>query len=120
MVRLADYKGMDRQTGQWVSGLDHLRQSVADIITTRLRTRWFNPKYGCKIISKLGAPMNAQTVAEIIGDIALAIDELEPRLDATYIKILEFKAGKMGLSISGKTIEGTIVQLDFPALDFGH
>ena len=41
--------GMDRHTGASLSGVEHLRQSIADILTTPLGSRRMRPAYGCQL-----------------------------------------------------------------------
>lgn len=41
--------GMDRNTGKLLSGTDHIRQSIVDILTTPLGTRVMLPEYGSKL-----------------------------------------------------------------------
>lgn len=113
MVRLSDYKGMNVHTGEWISGLDHLRQSVSQIITTTLGTRFMQPDFGCSLFSKIDAPQNGATIAEIIGDIALALELDEPRLTATFIKIFDISPGQITISMSGIDVEGNQISLDF-------
>ncbi|NBO96416.1 MAG: phage baseplate protein, partial [Betaproteobacteria bacterium] len=38
--------GINAQTGQPLAGIDHLRQSIRDILTTRIGTRVMRRDYG--------------------------------------------------------------------------
>ena len=50
--------GLDRRTGQLISGLDHLRQSIEDILSTPLGSRRMRPEYGSKLRRFLALPVN--------------------------------------------------------------
>ena len=41
--------GINAYTGESLSGLDHLRQSIADILSTPLNTRVMRRDYGSRI-----------------------------------------------------------------------
>ena len=43
--------GMDRRTGLPLSGIEHLRQSIEDILTTPLGSRRMLPEYGSNPVS---------------------------------------------------------------------
>ena len=43
---MATLVGVDRRTGQAISGIDHLHQSIEDLITTRVGSRVIRPEYG--------------------------------------------------------------------------
>lgn len=115
---LEGYNGMNRSNGEWISGFEHLKQSVQDIITTTIGTRFMRKDYGSNIPRKMGAPMNEQMLAEFRGDIAMALDSQEPRLQTTKVEVISLKAGRLGIAISGVTIDGERVKLDFSDLDF--
>lgn len=42
--------GMNAHTGQPLAGLDHLRQIIADILSTPLNTRVMRRDYGSRIL----------------------------------------------------------------------
>ena len=50
--------GMDRHTGQPISGIEHLRQSVEDILSTPLLSRRERPEYGSKLRRMVDLPIN--------------------------------------------------------------
>jgi Phage baseplate assembly protein W len=50
--------GLDRRTGESISGLDHLRQSIEDILTTPLGSRRMRPEYGSKLRRYVDMPVN--------------------------------------------------------------
>jgi uncharacterized protein len=71
---------MDRYTGKAINDLDHLHQSVEDILTTRLGTRVMRRDYGSRLPDYIDYPMNRDTVALIYAAVVEALDIWEPRL----------------------------------------
>ena len=50
--------GMNRETGKSIDGVDHLRQSVTDILTTRIGQRVMLRKYGSNLPELVDLPTN--------------------------------------------------------------
>jgi phage baseplate assembly protein W len=71
--------GMDRHTGKPLGGMDHLRQSIGDILGTPLGTRLCRRDYGSALPELLDQPMNELTRIQIYAASALAIMRLAPR-----------------------------------------
>lgn len=75
--------GMDRETGRRISGPDHIRQSVADLLSTRLNTRVMRRDYGSEALDLIDRPGNGEAVLGRYVAIAEAIDKWEPRVTLT-------------------------------------
>lgn len=52
---------MDRYTGRRITGMEHLKQSIADILTTPLGSRLERRTYGSLLLGLIDAPDNAAT-----------------------------------------------------------
>jgi len=76
---------MDRTTGRRISGIDHVRQSVADILTTPLGSRLERRNYGSLLPSLIDQPDNANTRLRCYAAIASALMKWEPRLRVTRV-----------------------------------
>lgn len=76
---------MDRTTGRRISGIDHVRQSVADILTTPLGSRLERRNYGSLLPSLIDQPDNAHTRLRCYAAIASALMKWEPRLRVTRV-----------------------------------
>lgn len=76
---------MDRTTGRRISGIDHVRQSVADILTTPLGSRLERRNYGSLLPSLIDQPDNAHTRLRCYAAIASAVMKWEPRLRVTRV-----------------------------------
>ncbi|WP_444453119.1 GPW/gp25 family protein [Rhodobacter capsulatus] len=72
--------GMDRQTGRKISGSDHIRQSVADLLSTRVGTRVMRRDYGSEAVDLIDQPGNGEAVLRRYVAIAEALDRFEPRV----------------------------------------
>ena len=76
---------MDRTTGRRISGIDHVRQSVADILTTPLGSRLERRNYGSLLPSLIDQPDIAHTRLRCYAAIASALMKWEPRLRVTRV-----------------------------------
>lgn len=77
--------GMNRDTGKPLAGLDHLRQSIADILGTPLGTRVCRRDYGSLLPELLDQPMTSLTRIRLYAAAALALSRQEPRVRVSRI-----------------------------------
>ncbi|WP_295044721.1 GPW/gp25 family protein [uncultured Paracoccus sp.] len=101
--------GMDANTGKTLDGLDHLRQSIRDILTTPIGSRVMRREYGSRLYELVDRPMNGETMAELRMATVEALARWEPRVSITDIDIIANAAGRAELSISGLINDGTDV-----------
>ena len=101
--------GMDRNTGKLLSGTDHIRQSIVDILTTPLGTRVMLPEYGSKLFDN---PTDPSLAMRIIMESAGAIARWEPRVRIDRINVLAVDIGKITILIIATDIE-TQQRLEF-------
>jgi phage baseplate assembly protein W len=94
--------GMDRHTGQPISGIEHLRQSIADILGTRLGSRRHRPEYGSKVPSYVDMPVNEGWKSSVQAEAVRAIGRWEPRVKLERIRVVSVLGGKVGLSLAGE------------------
>jgi len=73
--------------GEQISGLDHLKQSVFDILRTPIGTRVLRRDYGSEVPALIDQPMNSQTIIKVFAAAAEALDKWEPRFDLKYIGV---------------------------------
>lgn len=79
---------MNRSDGRRIDNLDHLRQSVQDILTTPLGSRVMRRRYGSLIPALMDQPIHAPTNARICAAAAAALMRWEPRLRLRRIRLL--------------------------------
>jgi uncharacterized protein len=84
--------GMDRETGKAVQNIDHLRQSIRDILATRIGTRTMLRDYGSNIPALVDRPINRATIAAIRSDMINALNIWEPRIKIKQVVLSEVLA----------------------------
>lgn len=102
--------GFNARTGRAVSGLDHLTQSVADILTTPIGTRIERRDYGSLIPELIDRPLNGTTRLHLFAATAAALLRWEPRLRVNAIQLHANAAGKAELDLEC-TVDGRNVEL---------
>ncbi|UNE54399.1 GPW/gp25 family protein [Bartonella machadoae] len=110
--------GMDRSTGKPLTGIEHLRQSILDILSTRIGTRVMRRDYGSHVADIIDVPVNDAFAVRIYAAIAEALDKWEPRFKLNKIDCKWNENGQVSLSFeglylpSGKpiTMEGLLIK----------
>ncbi|MES9873156.1 MAG: GPW/gp25 family protein [Candidatus Sedimenticola sp. 6PFRAG7] len=87
---------MNAQTGQSLSGLDHLRQSITDILTTPVGSRVMRREYGSRLFELVDAPGNPGTLIDLYAATAVALARWEPRFRLARVH-------RNGVSADGRT-----------------
>ena len=76
---------IDMRTGQWISLIDHLRQSIYVILSTRIGTRIERREFGSVVPDLIDYPANPQHILLLFGAIATALAKHEPRIKINNI-----------------------------------
>lgn len=106
-------KGTNAATGKALDGLDHLRQSIRDILTTPKGTRVMRRGYGSDLPRLVDAPMNRSTLIDLYAATAEAIDLWEPRFKIETVTATSAAPGEITLSITGEYLpDGRTVTID--------
>lgn len=105
--------GMDRETGQPISGLAHLRQSIGDILSTPLGSRRERPEYGSGIRRFVDLPVNEGWKGAVQAEAARAIRLYEPRVDLENVQVIAVVGGEITFRIRFRYLgESKIVELN--------
>lgn len=109
--------GLDVTTGRAVTGLDHLRQSVQDILTTPIGSRVMRRDYGSGLFELIDQNVTPLTLALIYAATVDALRKWEPRLRVTRVRADatpgELENGRISLAVEGQYLpEGRDVVLD--------
>lgn len=105
--------GTNALTGQRLSGIEHLRQSIKDILATRIGTRVMRRTYGSRIPSLIDAPMNRATLMDIYAATAEALQQWEPRFALEQVQAVVASPGYLELDLYGEYLpDGQPVTLD--------
>jgi hypothetical protein len=114
-------KGTSALDGKPLSGIDHLRQSIRDILSTPLGSRVARRWYGSNLFQRVDAPMNRQTLADIYRDTAVALSTkdpktgqlVEPRFVLKSVVVSSAAPGSLELDLTGDYLpEGRTITLD--------
>lgn len=108
---LEDYRGMSAATGSAVAGDDHLRQSIADILSTPIGTRRMRLAYGSRVPELIDAPMNPGVIADLVATTAQAIRQWEPRVTLRRVAVRAAEAGRLTLDLV-VTVNGRELKLE--------
>ena len=94
-------RGMSATSGKELEGLDHLKQSIIDILTTPIGSRVMRRNYGSRLFELVDKPINRDFTLEIYAATAEALEKWEKRFKLEKVKITEVKEGKMTLVLEG-------------------
>ena len=96
---------MNRTTGQAIDGMQHFKQSVADILTTPLGTRIARRTYGSLLPDLVDQPDNPLTRLRMYAATASALMRWEPRLRVTRVQLASGPAaGQVTLELTGEFV----------------
>jgi len=95
------YSGMSRDTGGTLADLDHIRQSVRDILLTPVGSRVMRRSYGSLLSTLIDQPQNEALRLQIMSACYMAILQWEPRVKLTGISYESAFDGGMVVEITG-------------------
>lgn len=105
--------GTNAINGTRLSGIDHLRQSIRDILTTPIGSRVMRRDYGSRLYQLVDAPMNRATLLDLYAATAEALATWEPRIDVQQVIATTAAAGGIVLSLTGEYLpDGVAVTID--------
>ncbi len=111
------FTGLDMRNGRAVDGLDHLRQSVRDILITPVGSRVMRRDYGSDLMDLIDQNLTPLTLAQIYATSVDALRKWEPRLRVTRIQAEalpeEMEEGRLSIMVDGIYLpEGREITLD--------
>lgn len=92
-------QGMSRQNGLYLDDINHLKQSIVDILSTPIGSRVLNRDYGSNLYKLIDEPVNTYLYQKIYAAVVEALDRWEPRIKVTKLSILSVLEGKITLKI---------------------
>lgn len=101
---------MNRETGGAIGDLDHITQSIADILTTRIGTRGMRREYGSLLPELVDHPFNDATRLRVYAATVMALMRWEPRISLNRVQFL-------GANLQGQSVldlDGTLVDTNEP------
>ncbi len=104
-------RGMNVNTGATIEGVEHLKQSIQDILTTPIGSRLMRRNYGSGLFRLIDRPLNGPLIAEIQTAVISALAAYEPRIKIHQVEVSANNNGDM--TTSGK-VELTITGVYIP------
>ncbi|WP_325985752.1 GPW/gp25 family protein [Pseudomonas protegens] len=101
--------GMDRRTGQPLSGLEHVRQSIEDILTTPLGSRRMRPGYGSDLRRYVDLPVTGGWKSAVQAEVARALLRWEPRLKLERVQVVAVVGGQISFQLVGQYLGDSAV-----------
>ncbi|WP_047287282.1 GPW/gp25 family protein [Pseudomonas protegens] len=101
--------GMDRRTGQPLSGLEHVRQSIEDILTTPLGSRRMRPEYGSNLRRYVDLPVTGGWKSAVQAEVARALLRWEPRLKLERVQVVAVVGGQISFQLVGQYLGDSAV-----------
>ena len=106
-------RGVDANTGKALSDVEHLRQSVRDVLSTPIGSRVMRREYGSQIFRLLDAPLNRSTLMDVYAATAEALKRWEPRFDLTRISASMLQLGVVLIDLTGNYLpDGRVISLE--------
>ena len=83
------WTGFNRDAGGNISDMEHIRQSVRDILTTPKGTRLMRRDYGSDLANLIDGPLTPGLRLQVISATYSALLQWEPRLSVSAIEVSE-------------------------------
>ena len=93
---------MNINTGRSIEDMEHLRQSITNILSTPIGSRVMRRDYGSRLFKRLDAPLTGELLAEIYADVVEALFSYEPRFEVTNVSVVSMDQGHLILDVTGK------------------
>lgn len=108
--------GMNAANGRKLEGLDHIRQSVADIITTPIGSRVMRRDYGSLVPELLDMPMSDALMMQAYAATVIAVTRWEPRIQITGARrtVSTQQPSAAVIELIGKAADGQPVSVGVP------
>ncbi len=97
--------GMNRYSGKALGTLEHLRQSVLDILTTPVGSRVMRRDYGSELFRLVDAPLNEVTKMALRVATVDALERWEPRLRVEQVRISANETGVCLLDLLATVVD---------------
>lgn len=93
------YCGMNRMDGKSLSDIEHIRQSVRDILLTPIGSRITRRNYGSLLSELIDQPQNPALKLQLMSACYTALIKWEPRILLTRINLSSTEAAQMVIDI---------------------
>ncbi|MCH9300370.1 GPW/gp25 family protein [Pantoea allii] len=108
------YLGMNRDTGKALTDIDHIRQSVSDILLTPEGSRLARREYGSMLSALIDQPQNGVTRMQVMAATYTALSRWEPRIRLISVNFTTAYDGSMAVEISAQRADGSPLAMTIP------
>lgn len=102
----ARYIGLNADSGQQLTDLEHIRQSIRKILTTPIGSRIMRRDFGSLIPDLIDKPLNGKTYMQVMAASVMAVSAWEPRVELNSVTLQQ-----------GSEASALIVDLDLTRRD---
>jgi phage baseplate assembly protein W len=96
---------MNINTGADILEINHLKQSISNILTTPIGSRVMRRDYGSNLFNKIDHPVNGELIAEIYLDIVESLFIWEPRFELDQVAVQNIQNGKITIDLEGSFLK---------------
>ncbi|MGQ5780073.1 GPW/gp25 family protein [Serratia sp. IR-2025] len=97
----ANYTGMSRESGRGLNDLEHISQSVRDILITPIGSRVMRRDYGSLLSALIDQPQSPAVNGQVMAACYMAILKWESRIRLLSITFEKTFTGQMFVEITG-------------------
>lgn len=106
---------ISRHNGQRIELIEHIKQSIADILFTPVGSRVMRREYGSMIFKLLDQPFNDATRLQVMAATATAIATWEDRVQLISAKFSQIGNGKFDINLEMQLVGSSqITSLSIP------
>ncbi|WP_245391823.1 GPW/gp25 family protein [Salinicola aestuarinus] len=98
---------MNRTTGGPLDSIEHIRQSIADILTTPIGSRLMRRDYGSLLPELVDQPLNGATALRAYSATVVALMRWEPRIRVQRVvrQVSTDRPGRLTLEMTAQRID---------------
>lgn len=98
--------GMNATTGRQLGDLDHIRQSIRDILTTPVGSRIMRRTYGSLLPELIDQPANPSNRLRLMAATVMAIIQWEPRIAVNNVAVTLDITGAVSIDLQATRRDG--------------
>lgn len=98
--------GMNTSTGRRLADLDHIRQSIRDILTTPVGSRIMRRPYGSLLPELIDQPANPANRLRLMAATVMAIVRWEPRIAVNNVAVSLDMSGQITIDLQATRRDG--------------
>lgn len=105
------YLGMNRDNGKAITDIDHIRQSMRDILITPEGSRIARRDYGSLLSVLIDQPQNDVIRLQVMAAVYVAISRWEPRVRLSTVNLTSDFDGSMQVDLTAQRADGSPVSM---------